>query len=62
MKAFVAGVVVALLLAVAGAFVLQGYFSRSSDLAFAAASARPTASNSIEHRGWNLGTGSARLE
>lgn len=40
MKAFVVGTVLALLLAVAAGFVLEGYFSRSAEEAFSAPSAR----------------------
>jgi hypothetical protein len=55
MKAFVIGVVLAVVLAVAAGFILEGYFSTDAEVAFSSPSARVGPENTVEHRRFSGG-------
>jgi hypothetical protein len=55
MKAFVLGVVVAVVLAVASGFVLEGFFSQDAEQAFSSPSARVGPEGTVEARDFSGG-------
>ena len=56
MRAFIAGVVAAIVLAVAGGFVLEGYVSESASTAFAMPHVRVGHEVTVEARRYSPGT------
>lgn len=57
MKAFLASLLVAVILAASAGLVLERFLSREADVALAAPSARVGAESSVEHRGWASSSG-----
>jgi hypothetical protein len=55
MKAFLVGAVLAVVLAVAAGFVLEGYFSRDAEQAFSSPSARVGPEGTVEARDFSGG-------
>lgn len=55
MKAFILGLVAAVVLAVAGGFLLEGYFARDAETAFSSPTTRLGAAPTVEARNFSGG-------